>query len=110
MYSHKCGIVHRYLRPECILYDDEECDGFKITDWGYIKDFEYNNETRLFNSNPYYVAPEAILGKTDKKSDLWSVGVIIYLLLSGYPPFNGHDDEEIIAKINYGEYNFPIEE
>ncbi len=66
----------------------------------------------MFNSNPYYVAPEALPphGITHKKNDLWSVGVILYLLLSGYPPFNGNDDEEIIATINYGKYIFPIEE
>ena len=54
---------------------------------------------------PYYMAPE-IINETnyDKKSDLWSIGCILYLMMTGVPPFNGVNDAEIIAKIKLGKY------
>ena len=54
---------------------------------------------------PYYMAPEIITDKKfDYKSDLWSIGCILYLMLAGVPPFNGLDDAEVIAKIIRGKY------
>jgi len=54
----------------------------------------------------YYVAPEVIEGTYSEKCDVWSVGVILYILLSGEPPFNGATDEDIVEKIKIGEYVF----
>ena len=54
----------------------------------------------------YYIAPEILTGKYDEKCDIWSIGVILYILLSGEPPFPGNSDPEIIAKVRKGKYNF----
>jgi len=54
----------------------------------------------------YYIAPEVLNGKYDQKCDIWSIGVILYILISGEPPFPGNSDPEIIKKVRAGKYNF----
>lgn len=56
---------------------------------------------------PYYVSPEVLEGKYDKRCDLWSLGVMAYMLLVGYPPFNGRTDVEVFYKIRCCDYSFP---
>ena len=53
---------------------------------------------------PYYIAPEVIDGDYNEKCDIWSIGVIMFILLSGSPPFNGNDDDEILKMVKKGEY------
>ena len=53
----------------------------------------------------YYIAPEVLTGQYDEKCDIWSIGVILYILLSGEPPFPGETDTEIISKVKKGKYN-----
>ena len=55
----------------------------------------------------YYIAPEVLRGSYDKKCDVWSCGVILYILLCGYPPFNGDNDKQIFSKILAGRFVFP---
>eukprot|EP01083_Nonionella_stella_P142599 441608_1 len=59
---------------------------------------------------PYYIAPEVLRKKYDKRCDLWSVGVIAYILLCGYPPFNGADSVEVHDAVRSGRYSFPSAE
>ena len=53
----------------------------------------------------YYIAPEVLGESYDEKCDIWSLGVIFYILLAGYPPFNGNNNEEIIASVKRGKYD-----
>jgi len=53
----------------------------------------------------YYVAPEVLNGEYDEKCDIWSVGIILYMLLSGNPPFNGNSDVQILEAIKAGKYS-----
>lgn len=93
-YCHNLKIVHRDLKPENVLIDKEQGNCIKIIDFGTsIK----HNDQVLTNTHgtSYYIAPEVLLKKYNEKCDVWSIGVILYILLSGKPPFDGNTDNEI---------------
>jgi calcium-dependent protein kinase len=106
-YCHKMGIIHRDLKPENILLNGNEKKNMmiKIIDFGTAKIFDRNiNENKMIGSC-YYMAPEVLSKNYNEKCDLWSCGVILYILLTGEAPFNGHNDEEIMNRIIKGVYN-----
>lgn len=71
----------------------------QIIDFGLsrFEDMQSAMTTRV--GTPYYIAPEVLSRKYDKACDLWSIGVITYILLAGYPPFYGESDQEIFASV-----------
>ena len=112
-YCHSQGICHRDLKPENILFLSEEEDSpIKVIDFGLSKIFgEYNNiinnEMTSFVGTAYYVSPEVLQGKYNEKCDIWSAGVILYIMLNGEPPFNGSNDNEIYRCISQMKFSFP---
>ena len=65
---------------------------------------------RTIVGTPYYIAPEVLRRKYDKSCDLWSIGVVAYTLLCGYPPFKGANRDEIHSSVLRGRYHFPSKE
>jgi serine/threonine protein kinase len=62
------------------------------------------------NGTSYYIAPEVLEGRYTKAVDMWSLGVIMYIMLSGNPPFNGADNEEVLYNVKVGHYDFSAPE
>ncbi|SOV81309.1 calcium-dependent protein kinase 5 [Plasmodium sp. gorilla clade G3] len=106
-YCHSKNIMHRDLKPENILYVDKTEDSpIQIIDWGFASKCMNNHNLKSVVGTPYYIAPEILRGKYDKRCDIWSSGVIMYILLCGYPPFNGKNNDEILKKVKKGEFVF----
>lgn len=106
-YCHSMSILHRDLKPENILIERKEKNGLKIKiiDFGTAKIFENNKVERKIIGSSYYIAPEVLSKNYNEKCDLWSCGVILYILLSASPPFSGRNDNEIIENIKRGYYD-----
>jgi calcium-dependent protein kinase len=92
-------VCHRDLKPENILIDDKDKNTIKLIDFGTSQPFANEEKMELVLGTAYYIAPEVLQGNYDEKCDLWSIGVILYILLSGIPPFPGQTDEEIMQKV-----------
>lgn len=108
-YMHGKQIIHRDLKPENILLEDNhDVLNIKIIDFGTAIVTNGNKVTGMIGT-PYYIAPEVIAGEYDFKADIWSSGVILYILLSGQPPFAGMNDNEITTRIIAGKLSFPNE-
>ena len=97
-YIHSQSIVHSDLKPENILLDTKKDNIIKIIDWGAARFFDKTKKMNKINGTPYYIAPEVLAEQYDEKCDIWSCGVIMYILLCGYPPFNGETDDQILEK------------
>ena len=110
-YCHKMKVFHRDLKPENIMIIKRYPEGMfdvKIIDFGTAKIFQDNVKANNVVGSSYYIAPEVLKGKYDEGCDLWSIGVIMYILLTGTPPFNGETQEEIIDSVESGKYNTSI--
>ena len=133
-YCHEKGIVHRDLKLENILFASEDPDSpIKIIDFGFSvllgkkptikneekekKNSEGNNDPKKFGfkrlkskvGTLYYISPEIIKGNYDEKCDIWACGVILYILLTGNPPFSGNTDKEVYNLITQIKYDFDKE-
>ena len=106
-YCHQNNIVHRDLKPENILLEqNKEFDAIKIIDFGTSLVYDPNKNLDEKLGTPYYIAPEVLNKNYNSKCDIWSCGVISYILLSGMPPFNGQSDQEIMKKVRAGSFSF----
>lgn len=107
-YMHSNGYVHRDIKPENFLMQSKDKNAeIKVIDFGLAK---YNPEGKPMTTKagtPYYVAPQVLQGSYDDKCDIWSCGVITYILLCGYPPFYGDKDSDILKMVKKGQFDFP---
>ena len=109
-HCHDKGICHRDLKPENIMIDNN--GEVKIIDFGLSK--QRNRNLRKFKTrvgSPCYIAPEVLLSDAyGFECDIWSIGVILYVMLSGYLPFGGLTVNEVLEKVQKGfyDYNLPV--
>ena len=97
--------MHRDLKPENLLLDkDTDNPKIKIIDFGTSQVFDPDAKMSQKFGTPYYIAPEVLKKSYNEKCDLWSCGVILYILLCGYPPFNGANDKQIIEAVLKGKF------
>ncbi|XP_038675860.1 calcium/calmodulin-dependent protein kinase type 1G-like isoform X2 [Scyliorhinus canicula] len=106
-YLHDNGIVHRDLKPENLLYyDSDENSKIMISDFGLSKMLDSGVMSTACGT-PGYVAPEVLHQKPyDKAVDCWSIGVIAYILLCGYPPFYEETEYKLFDRISKADYEF----
>ncbi|XVF84197.1 hypothetical protein PTKIN_Ptkin17bG0006100 [Pterospermum kingtungense] len=109
-FCHSRGVCHRDLKPENLLLDEH--GNLKVTDFGLSALAESKRQDGLLHTTcgtPAYVAPDVInrRGYDGCKSDIWSCGVILYVLLAGYLPFQDSNLMEMYKKIGKGEFKFP---
>ncbi|PIN15686.1 Ca2+/calmodulin-dependent protein kinase, EF-Hand protein superfamily [Handroanthus impetiginosus] len=105
---HRGGIVHRDLKPEnCMFLSKEEDSPLKIMDFGLSSVEDYTDPVVGLFGSIDYVSPEALSrDKISTKSDIWSLGVILYILLSGYPPFIAQSNRQKQQMILNGQFSF----
>mmetsp|Transcript_15683 Transcript_15683/g.36065 ORF Transcript_15683/g.36065 Transcript_15683/m.36065 type:complete len:515 (+) Transcript_15683:129-1673(+) len=108
-YMHENHVCHRDLKPENFLFqtkDPIEKNTLKIIDFGLSCKFTPDQVLTTKAGTPYYVAPQVLAGKYDQSSDMWSCGVIMFVLLCGYPPFYGENDADVLSKVRLGNFSF----
>eukprot|EP00299_Pterocystis_sp_00344_P001274 c11107_g1_i1.p1 GENE.c11107_g1_i1~~c11107_g1_i1.p1 ORF type:complete len:472 (+),score=93.80 c11107_g1_i1:39-1418(+) len=107
-YIHDNNVVHRDLKPENLIFDRPGDDAeLKLTDFGFATLYDPKKKLTATCGTPEYVAPEILDEKPYGKSvDMWSCGVIIYILLCGFPPFYGDSENELFDRICSAKYKF----
>lgn len=117
VYLHSQGFIHRDLKPENIIFETWDPkrgvhagSKIKVIDFGTSCAFEKGSKLKKKLGTPYYIAPEVLKKSYDERCDVWSCGVIMYILLCGYPPFNGPNDKIIFQSVLDGKFTFPEED
>eukprot|EP00043_Microstomoeca_roanoka_P013660 m.134043 g.134043 ORF g.134043 m.134043 type:complete len:479 (-) comp15814_c1_seq1:495-1931(-) len=107
-YLHEQGIVHRDLKPENLLFRDRSATSdILVTDFGLAKLLNDNVALKTACGTPNYVAPEILMQRGyGKQVDVWSLGVILFILLCGYPPFYDESDAVLFELIMKGRFDF----
>ena len=111
---HSSYMIHRDMKLENIMVEikpcqkEDSCSNItcKITDFGFACMMEKNHKKKTLSiGSPLYMAPDVLSHMYDYKADIWSIGVITYMLLTGEPPFEGKDNDETFTKIRYFPYD-----
>lgn len=109
-FIHKNNILHLDLKPENILCLSREGNRIKIIDFGLARKFDPDKKLQILFGTPEFVAPEVVnFDCISYGTDMWSVGVICYVLLSGLSPFMGETDIETMANVTIAKYDFDDE-
>ncbi|KAI5061200.1 hypothetical protein GOP47_0023705 [Adiantum capillus-veneris] len=106
---HSMGVMHRDLKPENILFFDEsDASPIKLADFGLALEFTPGQKVSGMAGSTFYMAPEMLRGEEyTEQIDMWSAGVILYVLLSGVPPFWEATEQETLKAIQEGDLSFP---
>mmetsp|Transcript_49665 Transcript_49665/g.144028 ORF Transcript_49665/g.144028 Transcript_49665/m.144028 type:complete len:546 (+) Transcript_49665:115-1752(+) len=102
-YIHSHGVVHRDVKLENFMYQKKDCDQLKLIDFGFAKHWEPKTKLAASCGTLSYVAPEVLDKSYTSQCDMWSLGVVVFILLVGYMPFDGSDSHQI-ALIKSGMY------
>lgn len=106
-YCHDNGIVHRDLKPENILLATKSSSSpIKLADFGLATYIKQGQNLHGTVGSPFYIAPEVLAGGYNQAADVWSAGVILYILLSGMPPFGGKTKSKIFDAVRAAELRF----
>ncbi|KAL0317209.1 UNVERIFIED_CONTAM: Calcium-dependent protein kinase [Sesamum angustifolium] len=104
---HSLGVMHRDLKPENFLFVDQKEDSLlKTIDFGLSIFFKPGEKFNDVVGSPYYVAPEVLRKRYGPEADVWSAGVIVYILLSGVPPFWAESEQGIFEQVLHGDLDF----
>ncbi|MED6106193.1 Calcium-dependent protein kinase 25 [Stylosanthes scabra] len=104
---HSLGVMHRDLKPENFLFVDvHEDSNLKAIDFGMSAFFKPGDKFTDMVGSPYYIAPEVLCKHYGPEADVWSAGVMIYILLCGFPPFWGESEQEIFREVLNGDLDF----
>ncbi|KAE8657850.1 Calcium-dependent protein kinase 21 [Hibiscus syriacus] len=104
---HSMGVIHRDLKPEnFLLLNKEEDSPLKATDFGLSVFYKSGEEFKEIVGSAYYIAPEVLKRKYGPEADIWSVGVMLYIFLSGVPPFWAESENGIFNSILRGHIDF----
>jgi len=107
-YLHENGVVHRDIKPENVLFESTKDDAaVKLIDFGLARRHG-KGEVPMINpvGTAYYMSPEIFKGRYDRACDIWSIGIVTYVILCGYPPFNGSSDKEVQGMTQNGRLQF----
>ncbi|KAF9154222.1 NUAK SNF1-like kinase 2, partial [Actinomortierella ambigua] len=108
-YCHENNVVHRDLKPENILLDSEK--NVRVADFGFGNHWHKDRHLTTYCGSPFYAAPEMVSGTPyiGPETDVWSLGVILYVLVCGRLPFDANDLPQLFAQIKRGNYQKPRE-
>ncbi|KAF9431577.1 NUAK SNF1-like kinase 2 [Entomortierella beljakovae] len=108
-YCHESNVVHRDLKPENILLDSEK--NVRVADFGFGNNWHKDRHLTTYCGSPFYAAPEMVSGTPyiGPETDVWSLGVILYVLVCGRLPFDASDLPALFAQIKRGNYQKPRE-
>ncbi|GJP33455.1 hypothetical protein CLOM_g17994 [Closterium sp. NIES-68] len=126
MHCHEHGVLHRDLKPENILLvrrsgvrtpaEADDCKSptrsfsltprVKLTDFGLSLFVDAHKQVYGVAGSPFYLAPEVLSGNYGHQADIWSLGVMLYMLLSGSAPFFGETEDEVLAAVKRGKFSF----